>query len=186
MKRFPFLLPVLLLAAPAFSAPVAWHSVAGSSVIEWTASWQGAPVKGRFQRFTVTGHLDAAHPAGGTLKLVVDTTSVSAASADVTRAIHGAQWFGVDHYPKARFQGTLQGHAGALTLKGTLTLKGHGKALAFPLTLSNEKGGIRMQGDFTLDRTDFGIGSGQWKSGSMIATEVHVHFSVLLARRASG
>lgn len=186
MKRFPWLLPLLLLAAPALSAPAPWHSVAGSSSIQWTASWQGTPVKGRFKQFTVTGHLDAAHPAGGTLKLVVDTASVSAASTDVTRALHSAQWFGVEHFPKARFQGTLHGDPGALTLKGTLTIKGRDKTLAFPLTLEHGKDGLRLQGDFTLDRTDFGIGSGQWKSGSMIATRVHVHFSVLLARDPAG
>lgn len=186
MTRLRILVPLMLLAAPAFSASTAWHSVAGPSSIRWTASWQGTPVRGQFKDFTVTGHLDAAHPAGGTLELIVDTASVSAASSDVTHALHGAQWFNVNDFPKARFQGTVEGDPGALTLKGTLTLRGHDEALAFPLALSRGKHGLRLQGEFTLDRTAFGIGSGQWESGSMIATRVHVHFSIVLAPDGSG
>lgn len=186
MKRFRLLLLLVLLAAPAFGAPANWHSKADSSSIGWTARWQGTPVKGQFKRFTVTGRLNASQPDGGTLKLIVDTASVSAASADVTRALKGAQWFAVGDFPKARFEGTLQGSGKSPTLQGTLRIKGHDRPLSFPLNLSKDGADLRLQGEFTLDRTDFAIGSGQWKSGSMIATEVHVHFSILLVPGHAG
>jgi len=180
MKRFLLLLLLMPLTAPAMAAPTAWHSLADSSSIDWTASWQGTPVKGQFERFTVTGHLDASHPADGTLKLVVETASISASSSDVTRALHGAQWFGVAEFPKALFTGTLEGEPRAMALQGSLRIKDQEKKLSLPITLTRQHDDLRLQGDFTLNRTDFGIGTGQWKSGSMIATEVHVHFSILL------
>ncbi|MGA7966730.1 MAG: YceI family protein [Gammaproteobacteria bacterium] len=186
MKRFSLLLPLLLIAAPALSATTDWHLLAQASSIHWTASWQGTPVKGQFKRFTITGHLDAGHPAGGTLKLVVDTASISATSSDVTQALRGAQWFSVADFPLARFTGTLKGTPGSLTLQGTLHIKGHGKKLSLPLTLRHEKGQLQLEGNFTLDRNDFGIGSGQWRSGSMIAPKVRVNFSIRLAPGNSG
>lgn len=182
MKRLRLLLPiVLLVAAPVFSATTAWHSVAAASSIHWTARWQGTPVRGQFKHFTVTGHVDTAHPAGGTLKLIVNTASVSAASSDVTRALHSAEWLGVADFPQARFTGTLQGAGQSLTLHGTLQLKNREKKLVLPLALKRDNGQLQLQGSFTLDRNDFGIGSGQWRSGSMIATAVHVNFSIRLA-----
>lgn len=186
MKRLLLLLSLMLLTAPALAAPASWHSLAASSSIDWTASWQGTPVKGQFKDFTVTGHIDAAHPADGTLELVVETGSINAASSDVTRALHGEQWFSVADFPKAQFKGMLKGTPPAMTLQGSLKIKGHEKTLSLPLTLTRQKDQLLLQGNFTLDRTDFGIGTGQWKSGSMIATEVHVHFSILLAPGESG
>ena len=186
MKRLQLFLLLIPLTAPAMAAQTSWHSLASSSAIDWTASWQGTPVKGQFKHFTVTGQIDAAHPADGTLKLVVDTSSISAASSDVTRALHGKEWFGVSDFPQALFKGTLKGAPGEMTLQGNLQIKGHEKTLSLPLTLTRQHAELRLQGNFTLDRTDFGIGTGQWQSGSMIATEVHVHFSILMAPGEAG
>ncbi|MGH8128834.1 MAG: YceI family protein [Gammaproteobacteria bacterium] len=187
MNQLRLLLPVILLAsAPALSTTTSWHSIAAASSIQWTARWQGTPVKGQFKHFSVTGHVDADHPAGGTLKLTVDTASVSAASPDVTRALHSAEWFGIADFPAAQFTGTLEGTPKSLTLQGTLQLKGHSKKLALPLTLTHDNGHLQLQGNFTLERNDFDIGSGQWRSGSMIATTVHVRFSIRLASGTSG
>jgi len=186
MKRLLLFFPLLLLTAPALAAPTPWHSIAASSSIDWTASWQGTPVKGRFKHFTVTGHIDGAHPVGGTLKLVVETASISAASSDVTRALHGEEWFGVADFPQALFEGTLNGTPPEMSLQGDLRIKGHEKKLSLPLTVSRQNNELSLQGNFTLDRTDFGIGTGQWQSGSMIATEVHVHFSIMLAPGEAG
>lgn len=186
MKRFSVLLSLLLIAAPALSATTDWHLLAKDSSIHWTASWQGALVKGQFKHFTITGHLDADRPAGGTLKLVVDTASISAESSDVTQALRGAQWFSVADFPQARFTGKLEGSPGSLTLQGTLHIKGHGKKLSLPLTLRHKKDQLQLEGNFTLDRNDFDIGSGQWRSGSMIAHKVRVDFSIRLAPGNSG
>ncbi len=177
---------LLVLSAPAFSATTAWHSLADSSSIGWTARWQGTPVKGQFKRFTVTGHIDAAHPAGGRLLLVVDIASVSVASSDLTRALHGAQWFGVANFPQARFTGGLENESKLLILRGILKLKGHDKKIVFPLELTHKNGDLLLQGKFTLERNDFSIGSGQWKSSSMIAAKVRIRFSIRLVPDHSG
>lgn len=181
MKRFhPLLVLAILLCAPAVAAPSAWHSVPDTSTIKWTARWMGTPVHGGFKRFRVSGLVDPAHPADGRLQLVVETAGVYASSPDITRALRGTEWFDVSAFPGARFTGTLADKAGHLILEGSLRIKGHTKKISFPLKLERQGRRLRLQGHVLLDRTDFGIGSGQWHSGSMIAIPVTVQFSILL------
>lgn len=182
--KYHRLLFLLLLAAtmPALAAtPPTWHSVAGSSTIDWTAHWQGNPVKGGFKQFTIRAqNLVPTHPAGATLSMQLDTTSITASSPDITNALRGAAWFAVKQHPQATFTGTVKHGTNGLKADGRLELKGHQQPLSFPLQVRRKGDGLLLEGHFDLRRTDFGIGAGQWRSGKVVARDVQVRFSVLM------
>lgn len=171
-------------AAPALAAPGVWHDVPAASHLTWIAKWMGTPVHGGFRQFRVSARIDPQHPAGGQVQVTVDTRSVYASSPTITQAIHGAEWFDSKAQPTARFQGKIERTAKGLILAGTLSLKGHSRAISFPLDLRRRGPDLVLQGQLTLVRSDFGIGTGQWRSGSMIALDVQVRFSVTLAPSA--
>ena len=183
------LLPALLflLVSPALAAGGNWHSVNGSSSIRWIADWQGNAVKGGFDKFTITARgFDPTHPAGAELSMKLDTASITAASPDVTQALHGAEWFDVNKHPQADYTGKIVQDKGHLEAHGDLQLKGQRKALDFPLSIKRQGGHEVLSGQFEMQRNDFGIGSGQWNSGKTIAFTVKVKFSITLAKGDAG
>ncbi len=183
------LLPALLflLASPALASGSNWHSIDGSSSIAWVANWQGNPVKGRFGKFTIkAGGLDPSKPVGADLSMTLDTNSVTSQSPDITQALQGAEWFDINKHPQARYTGQIAPKNGDLEVKGKLHLKGHEQTLNFPLTMAQQDGHIILKGHFTLQRNDFGIGSGQWSSGKTIALKVEVKFSITLTKDHAG
>ena len=183
------LLPALLclLASPALANTGNWHSVDGSSSIGWVANWQGNAVKGSFKKFTVTARgLDPAHPSGASLSMKLDTGSITAASPDITQALHGADWFNISQYPHADFTGHIRQNKGRLEAEGQLQLKGHKKTLDFPLSVTQQGSHLILKGHFEMQRNDFGIGSGQWSSGKTIAFKVQVKYSITLAKDNAG
>ncbi len=189
MMSYKSLLPALLflLAAPALASGSNWHSVNGSSSIRWIANWQGNPVKGGFEEFTVKASgLDPSGPAGAGLSMTLDTNSIKAASPDITQALHGAEWFNINQHPQARYTGHITQKNGGLEAEGRLQLKGHEKSLNFPLEITHQGNNLVLTGHFTLQRDDFGIGTGQWSSGKTIALKVEVKFSITLARDHAG
>jgi len=66
-------------------------------------------------------------------------------------------------------------------VKGALSIKGKPRELTVPFTLKNLPDGSSVaSGDFSIRRTDFGIGGGEWNEGDLVANEVPVHFRLTL------
>lgn len=178
----PFLALLILAAAPALAAGTPWHSVAASSSITWVARWQGNAVNGGFSKFSIMANkLDPQKPAGARLHMTLDTRSITAGSPDITQALRGAEWFGVYKHSTASYEGDIVDSKGHPELVGKLRIKAHSKALRFPLTITPQGKNLLLKGHFTLQRNDFGIGTGQWSSGKTIAHTVKVKFSVVIA-----
>ena len=54
----------------------------------------------------------------------------------------------------------------------------HSRPIALPFTLAISGDTARMNGTVVLNRTAFGIGQGQWKTGDVVATAVNVTVSL--------
>lgn len=182
-RRLVLAAAVVPLAAIAAPLP-GWSGDSAAGRIGFTAHWQHTPVKGAFGHFQVTARLDPAHPQGGRLTVRIDTNSVSTASPDITRAIRGSDWFDAARYPHAVFTATRLSASGTgrMRVQGTLRLKGVSRTISFPMQTAVDAGKLRLSGEFTLNRLDFGIGAGRWAQGSVIATAVAVDFAVTLER----
>ncbi|HEX5314128.1 MAG TPA: YceI family protein [Gammaproteobacteria bacterium] len=178
------LLAAILLAGTAGAAATApgWHSVADGSRIGFVARWQGTPVPGSFEQFSVQARFDPNHPAGGEITVDIASASVHAQSADVTRALRAPAWFDVQHYPQASFrsQKILASGAHSVRVSGTLRIKGQSRQVTFPLNFASKGSRLILDGSLDLRRSDFGIGSGQWAGGKIIAIPVTVDFHVVL------
>jgi polyisoprenoid-binding protein YceI len=96
-----------------------------------------------------------------------------------------ADWFWVAKFARASFvsRAFRDLGGGRYVATGDLTLRGATRPISLPFTLAIAGDKAVMKGSAVIDRTAFGVGQGQWKSGDVVATKVTVNVD-LTARRA--
>jgi len=126
----------------------------------------------------------------GTIKF--DPNNLSAADFDVSvdagtidtdiesrdRDMKKTEYFDVKNYPKISFKSTkvtATNKAGYLYMFGNITIKGVTKEVKFPFKATAKDGGYLFEGNFKLNRRDFGVGG----SSMSLSDEVTVTLSVL-------
>ena len=67
--------------------------------------------------------------------------------------------------------------------RGTLDIKGKRRNAEVPFRLRESGGKPLVSGSFTLDRLDYGIGTGEWSDTRWLGAEVKIDFSAALSRR---
>jgi polyisoprenoid-binding protein YceI len=133
---------------------------------------------------------------GGTFEglkgaVVFDPNNLSTASFDVSvesktvdtdieardNHLRKAEYFDVEKYPTLNFKSTKITKTNKpeyLYMFGNLTIKGVTKEVKFPFTYASKDGGYVFEGEFTINRRDFGVGG---RSFSM-SDELNVELSV--------
>lgn len=90
----PFALAASLLVAAALPAHAAeWRMEAADSRLEFAATFEMAAVPGVFWEFDARMRFEADKPAEGRLEVSIVVKSADMNSADVNKAIAGAEWF---------------------------------------------------------------------------------------------
>jgi polyisoprenoid-binding protein YceI len=173
---------LLLIAAPAYTAD--WKSVPSGSKLEFIATFEKTPVPGEFKEFDARLRgFDPAKP-GGSLEVVIKTTSADMGVSDVNKEIRNKEWFDYAAHPQAEFRSTelrrVEGNRYAA--RGTLTLKGARQPVEVPFTWTPAAGGAVMEGEFTVKRGAFGIGTGEWAASDTIGADVKVRFKVRMGK----
>ena len=173
------------LGSTGFTPPcTGWHSVSTDSRLEFIVTFEGAPAPGEFHRFDVCMEIEPTRPESGRLEGFVDVTTADMASADLNEAIAEPEWFDSRNFPIARFVSErIEPEGGtAFIAHGMLSLKGRLQKITVPFTWQHADGAPGIAGEARLQRSAFGIGSGEWATGDSIGIEVTVRFDVALER----
>lgn len=164
---------LLLLLSPAVYAE--WQSTEDSS-LSFEASFEGSPLPGEFPEFDVT------YVPGETLVVSIDLAKADLGDEEMNAVLFDAAWFGSE-FATARFEAeSFSGADREFVASGQLELKGVKGDVDVPIRWSEDGDTATMAGEFTLDRTRFSVGTGEWANGDSIAIEVIVRFEVVLAR----
>jgi polyisoprenoid-binding protein YceI len=161
-----------------------WQSEVDNSQLNFAASFQNLPVNGRFKTFSVTCTTDqAARPMN--LQVMVSVASADMGNMEFNHEIQALDWFnGADHstaiFASDHFEIAPESKADVdYIAHGKLQLKGVERAVAVPFDwhqISHNQ--VAMRGELSLDRSDFGIGQGEWATGEQIGLAVRVWFDV--------
>jgi len=176
----------LLAAAPAAAAPAAaWNVDAAHSTLGFRGAMNGDAFTGVFRRWSAQIAFDPKNLAGSKAVVSVDVASAATGDADRDQAMPTIDWFSAKTQPRATFTTSAFKDLGGgrYQASGDLTIRGVTKPVVLPFTLVLSGDTARMNGSLVLNRTAFGIGQGQWKTGDVVATEVTVTVA-LTARRA--
>lgn len=183
MSRWIYSFGLLLLVHTGVAgAATEWRMDPHASELLFQVSYQGEPAPGSFAKFDTQMHFDPAHPADGRLRVTVKLASIDMGSDDLNAAVRGPEWFDMHKFSQAEFSssGFKRIAAGRYVATGTLQLKGMKRAVEVPFSWKPDGQAAMMRGELALDRTAFGIGTGDWATGDPIGLSVMVRFNVRL------
>ncbi len=170
-----------LAAAPAIAAP-RYPVVPAQSSLSFVGTQQGEKFTGTIRDFDAQIEYAADDLATSKLDVTIRMKSMDTKSPDRDQALATADWFDFAKFPTATFRtvairATPSGPVG----DADLTIKGRTKRIAFPFTWKASPTGATLDARVTLDRLDFGLGTGDWADESMVGRKVEVVVHLLLA-----
>lgn len=131
-----------------------------TSKIEFIGSKVTGSHNGSFGAFA--GEINyAGAPERSRVNVTIETESLTADDANLTKHLKTADFFDVAKFPQATFESTEikpGGENGAShTITGNLTLHGVKKSVTFPATISVTPDAANVDANFSINRKDFGI-----------------------------
>lgn len=173
--------PAAELAVTDFAGANLWVVDREASMIGFVASQNQREFEGSFGRWDASILLNPEDPeAEGQLEAVVDLSSVDAGSRDRNEALPEEGWFNTALHPTATYRSTgitaIDGEN--YVAEGTLTIKGVTQPVTMPFTLRiTEDGRAIADGSVELDRSQFGIGQGEFADDRWVGfgVEVRLH-----------
>lgn len=175
-------LSLLLACAGAGAAPLA--GVPATSEIGFSVSQMGVAVSGKFTRFDARIDLDALRPEASSAEVSVDVTSLTTGDGEADATATDRPWLDAKSHPKASFKSSSVRALGPgrFEATGLLTLRGKPRAITIPFSSAAQADGNTVaSGSFSLRRSDFGIGGGEWNEGDVVANDVQIRFKLTLA-----
>lgn len=167
-----------------------WQINADKSYIKFEATQYDEPFEGAFESFSGEIEFDPQNLGEAHVRIEIDIASIKTGSEDRDEQARGSEWFDTSLYPKAVFEAdkflvrkpnhTNPNHYEA---RGYLELRGVQLPVILPFSLTIEEDGdvaqkALMDAQIQLNRLDFGVGQGPWKSaetiGNRVIIEVHV------------
>jgi polyisoprenoid-binding protein YceI len=163
---------------------IEWKMDPAGSTLTFIPTFEKIPVPGIFHEFDVRMNFDPEVPENGVLEVTLDVTSADMDVAVVNKEISGKDWFDYRSFPQARYRSTnLQHNQGSQYLaSGTLYLKGVNQPVEVPFNWSSSANGATLEGELTLARATFGIGTGEWATSEFIGSEVRLIFMIKLRK----
>ena len=137
----------------------------------------GINTGGTFEGLTGSVVFDPANLAGASFNVSVDAKSVNTDMEARDNHLRKEEYFDVEKYPKITFRSTkitTTNKEGYLFMFGVITIKNISKEISFPFQQTSKDGGVLFEGEFKLNRRDFGVGG---KSFSM-SDELNVELSI--------
>lgn len=158
-----------------------WRADPASSRLTFIGTQAGSPFEGSFERFSATISFDDSDLPASKAAVSIDMASVRTGNAQRDEAVKGQDWFGVASYPKAQFQTKAFRRVGQdrYEADAVLTIRDVAKPVVLPFALTKVGDATRAAGDLVINRTDFGVGQGQWTSAQLVAHEVTIRFDLL-------
>jgi polyisoprenoid-binding protein YceI len=172
---------IILSAVTAAAAAASYTSDAQQSRLEFVGVQAGAEFKGVFQKFTANVDFAPETLAASRIDVQIDMNSVDSKDKDRDTTIRGKDVFDVTHNPTAHYiTKSITKTAAGFAAVGSLTLRGVTKDVPIEFQFTPGAAGAKLTGSAKLNRLDFGVGQGDWKSTETIGDAVKINFSLVL------
>ena len=165
----------------ASAAVASYASDPQQSKLEFAGMQAGAEFKGVFHKFTAAVDFAPDDLAGSKIDVQIDMSSVDSLDKDRDTTMRGKDIFDAAHNPTAHYvTKTISKTAAGYAAVGSLTLRGVTKDVPIEFQFVPAAPGAKLSGAAKLNRLDFGVGQGEWKSTETIADAVKISFSLVL------
>lgn len=137
----------------------------------------GINTGGTFNGLTGSINFDPGNLSSSSFNVSVDAKTVDTDIEGRDNHLRKAEYFDVEKYPKISFRSTKitsTNKDGYLYMFGVITIKGVSKEISFPFTQKSKDGGILFEGNFKLNRRDFGVGGNSFSLSDEVSIELSV------------
>jgi polyisoprenoid-binding protein YceI len=119
----------------------------------------GVNTKGEFKGLKGAIKWDAATPANSSFNVSVDVNTINTGIDLRDNDLKKETYFNAEKYPTINFVSTT---VNSNNVTGNLTIKGVTKEINIPFTIAPAGSGYLFEGNFSLNRKDFGVGGGSF------------------------
>lgn len=167
--------------APQQETPTNWQVEAAKSRISFSSDQGGEAFTGYFQSFDAQIKFDPSDLESSEVVVQVDMVGAEANDAERTGALPGKDWFSVKKFPQASFAAKrftkLEGNK--YEAEGNLTIRDVTRPLTLPFSLNIKDGVAVMNGMVSINRIDYEVGLGSWKSEDWVAHQVDINIDLV-------
>jgi len=155
------------------------------STVIATTKQMNVPVDGKFRKFSAQLSFDPAKPTAGSANVSIDTGSYDLGDDDYNKQVRGAEWFDAAKFPTATFVSSAIAPAGGnkYNVTGKITIKGKSQTVTVPVTVTQQGATETFDGALPIKRTQFDVGTGEWKDTSIVADDVVIKFHIVAAKK---
>ena len=159
------------------AAPPIW-SIQPGGRLGFSLGGGTGPIRGSFSDWSGEIHMDPERPETADLRISVRLASATLGDATMDSTLQGAEFFGTSANPVATWRSTSVRRTGPgrYSAQGTLSLKGASRPQAITFTLSGEGLRRQVEGSASIDRTAFGVGTGDTAAGLESAVSLQFAF----------
>ena len=163
-----------------------WTVDKSASSISFSSEMSGEAFTGHFGSFTADIQFDPSNVSDARIHVSIDMTSADANDEERNDALPGKEWFSAKKFPTAVFtsnsvKATLDDQYEAA---GELTIKDVTKPLTLPFRLEIVDGIAHATAQTSIDRSDFGVGTGMWKSEDWVAHMVAISIKIRATKKS--
>jgi len=137
----------------------------------------GINTGGTFDGLSGTITFDPAQLANASFNVSVDAKSVDTDIEARDNHLRKAEYFDVEKYPKLSFRSTkiaTTNKPDYLYMTGIITIKNVSKEVSFPFSQRAKDDGILFEGEFKLNRRDFGVGGRSFSMSDDVTVELSI------------
>ncbi|HWL72182.1 MAG TPA: YceI family protein [Geminicoccus sp.] len=179
--RLPAVALVCLAAAlPGPAVAEDWVVDPAASTLTLTIQQGQSPVEARFERFTAEVSFDPAALDQSSVTVTVDLGSFASGDSQRDGQAKGPDFLDAGSAAEAVYRAISFAPLGGdrYQIEAELTLKGVTRALSHEATITVDGDQAHAAGTVPITRTDFGVGTGQFATGTMVGLEVLVAFDL--------
>ena len=194
IKTMVFAVAITVLSTLAVNAQDAtmWKIDKAHTSVNFSINHFFSSVPGKFTDFDGMIHFDPNNLKGSKADFSASINSVNTDDAKRDKHLKSKDFFDAETYPKMSFNSTKfeKKSDKEYLVHGKLTIKNVTKDVVLPMKITGEMEHPMMKGtiiwgvviDTTIDRTDYGVGTGDWAATMVVGDEVRIHIPMELNR----
>jgi len=176
MKAIYLTYVILLINLSGYSQSLS--AVDKGSKVQFKIRNLGISVTGSFTGLEGKMVFDEKNLAGSSFQASIDASTINTGIDARNKHLRDEEYFDVKNFPRISFVSTKvtgSTKAGTFFLFGKLTIKNTTREISFPFTATPQEGGYLFNGEFKLNRRDFGVGG----SSLVLSDNLTVQLAVL-------
>lgn len=158
-----------------------WNIIDSKSSIEILTNQNKSSINGNFKKFSGKIFFDQLFPTYSFIEFEVDINSIELSFDEAVEAVKNNIWLDSIKFPKALFRSTSIAKISdkKFLLSGVLTIKGISRNISTTFNLQEVNSReLIAEGDFTINRLDFGIGNNKDNQSKSIDQSVVIKFRI--------